>query len=792
MGGTGFLRSPAGVAFFKFYGENTLRSDLWYLYARSGERDVRQFAEGTNRTFADAILAHWDGVNTVRGLIRANSGLGFSLPFYWGPSARLQIASSTNHENLMNHYYLTGWRRAKDCMDEYVDGIKRFWTPSKAKRTGRIIALFRYLVQAYGFTFDPEMKTLAEATFDILSDDRGVIGLTKDRPRDSTSYKASVDSRALIDAWNLLGDEKYRRMLMQFCDYYLQMLDHPRGPIIYAAPFPRLISFLYDQTGNQMWAELLALQLKRAARTYDPGKDALVGVRLAAHNSTFYFEGVPYSLDLICRAGADKRHLTSWIGYSDFGFDTSVIVKKGREQDVTLHARTDGRQNLRAEAVGGTRIRPLRPSTVAGLGMLRVSEGGKDFRHCWGAARISIPMDAPAGEYEVLLPNKGEQFVIADENVPMVLYAPEYWKPRLLQAPRARYYFRSTGKRKDARIFFEGTSRLFSPDGQAAFGGKPQHGWVKIPQGRKGLWSFEVIDNGLIAVKNIPPFFAMADKARFFIPAGKLVEYGEVATRAPEGPRNAGERRDYVPGALTIVGDQALHIGGRTTFRLKAGSPRPDGDGGQFLPFKQGTIEFFLKPDWSTFSIDKPKTILWMMSSGETWRLAYNVNRKLQNDPYWLRSHVLQASFLTDGKRGKTNGRVWRQTVVKPGEWTHIAWVWGQEAVAGSRGRVTRLNSALYVNGKRGLQYSYAHILAGNEPTDEPKLLLLNPGGAYDELRISGVQRYLRDFSPPSKDVEMRLDRHTRALFHFNGNLDGYSFGGDNSMPIKVRAALKR
>ncbi|MEG0329608.1 MAG: Orn/Lys/Arg decarboxylase N-terminal domain-containing protein [Longicatena sp.] len=28
MGGTGFLRSPAGVAFYKFYGENTLRSDL--------------------------------------------------------------------------------------------------------------------------------------------------------------------------------------------------------------------------------------------------------------------------------------------------------------------------------------------------------------------------------------------------------------------------------------------------------------------------------------------------------------------------------------------------------------------------------------------------------------------------------------------------------------------------------------------------------------------------------------------------------------------------------------------
>jgi len=766
------------------YNTYTLRSDLWYLYARSGERRVRQFAEGTNRTFMDGIIAHWDGVNTVRGLIRANSGLAFSLPFYWGPAARLEIASSTNHENLMNYHYLTGCRRAKDCMDEYVDGIKRFWAPDKAKRTGRIIMLFRYLVQAYGFSFDPELKVLAEETFNLFSDERGVLGLTKDRPYDSTSYKASVDSRALLEAWDLFGDDKYREMALKFCDYYLQMLDHPRGPVMYAAPYPRLISFLYDQTGGKMWAELLALQLRRTAKTYDPGKDALVGVGLAAHNSTFYFEGVPYSLDVVCRSGADKGPLASWVGYTDFGFDASVIVSKEREGDVTLYARIDAGQRLNGTPVGGTRVNPLRPSTPMGLSMLRVSEGGKDSRHCWGTARIDIPMDAPAGEYEVLLPNKGGQFVIADKSVPMVLYAPQYWKPRLLQSPPVKYYFKVTGESEDPQIFFEGGCVLFAPDGEPAFEGKTQHGWVSLPKDRKGLWSFEVIDNGLVAVRNIPPFFAMSDRSHFFLPSGIPAASEATPEKTSQGPVDTSAGKDYVPGALNIPGDQAIHLAGRRQFQLEPGDPDPDGDGDRFLPFKQGTIEFLMRPDWSTFSIDKPKTILAMRSSGETWVLSYNVFPEYQNDPDWKRSHVLHAHFLTDGKQGKINGRVWRQTVISPGEWTHIAWVWGPERkLAAKGGQTTRLDLILYVNGKKGLQYSYAHVLEGNEPVDKPQLLYLCPGGAYDELRLSDVQRYTEDFTAPSRDVELRLDEHTRALFHFNGNLDGESCGYDGKLP---------
>jgi len=56
-----------------------------------------------------------------------------------------------------------------------------------------------------------------------------------------------------------------------------------------------------------------------------------------------------------------------------------------------------------------------------------------------------------------------------------------------------------------------------------------------------------------------------------------------------------------------------------------------------------------------------------------------------------------------------------------------------------------------------------------------------------DELRLSDTMRYTAAFTPPSTDREFAPDEHTRALFHFNGTLDGESHGHKGPLPATAK-----
>ena len=107
----------------------------------------------------------------------------------------------------------------------------------------------------------------------------------------------------------------------------------------------------------------------------------------------------------------------------------------------------------------------------------------------------------------------------------------------------------------------------------------------------------------------------------------------------------------------------------------------------------------------------------------------------------------------------------------------------GFQTKPGERAVTTRI----FVNGKGGRQYTWSGPrYTGQLPANMPKRLAI-AYTAVDELRISDVQRYWEDFTPPYRDRELRLDKHTRALFHFNGSLDGESFGHTGPVPAQVK-----
>jgi len=254
----------------------TLRTDLWLAYARSMDREMRAFAEGTNRAYIDIHFAHWDGAGQTRGLYVSPTGgdeyhgVGKScLPFYWEGISATNRSSSTNLDQFLYDYYLTGYRRAKDHVIQFGEGLKRYWTPAKAQRDWRSLMLLRTAVQAYGLTWDPELRAIAEATTDIFAEADGELGLTKDRPYGSTTYKTHVDFPALLDAGRILGSQRHvdlaRRVMKYWWPRYLAS-----WPIFYCSPIGRIGNYFYHETGDPEYAQVLAVKLRQAATAWNP------------------------------------------------------------------------------------------------------------------------------------------------------------------------------------------------------------------------------------------------------------------------------------------------------------------------------------------------------------------------------------------------------------------------------------------------------------------------------------------------------------------------------------------
>ncbi len=760
----------------------TLRPDLWLMYARSGERHVRRLASDSIRTDADATMAHWDAPGKTKGLYISDSGSDTptggirkgQLPFAWETATYAHKSSSTTMNNYTWYYYLTGCRRAKDIAIEYCEGIKRFWTPAQAKRNARALVLIRMLTGGYEFTWDPELRALADATMDLLEDPEAPLGFIQGRSNFNqpagTLYKTQVDIRALIEAWNVYGSPRYYDTAMKLSRYLWQSY-LGKWPLTYTNPTGIVGSFLYRETDEPKYAQGLAIQLRHAAAGYDPESDQVYGVH-SAEKCTFLFEGIAHAEQIILAAGADKGPLTSWCGYEDFGFPSGVFFRKSAGEKLDFDLQTPAEFS----------ILPAAEQASAGDGLPWITE------ETYGQRSINVPAEAAAGDYCIVPTQFGQHLVVANSRLPLVIYAPDYWRPSPPQAPNVRYYFRLPPDCDNPQIVFEGSAKLFSPDGRPYPSDEPLHGSVDLPADKPGLWCFLPVDNQLVKVHNLPPFFAVEDPESYFEPRIAWQPQVEEEESA-EVPAGTG----YVKGAIGTDGDQALYIGPTGKFTLQGGDKHPSGDGSIFLPFSEGTIEFFFRPSWGTLDLPlKAKTICALgVESGETWRMSYMMaprNRDANAD--FFASHVLYGLFMAQAPKIQHSMRIYRRTVFSADEWVHVTWVWGRRNGILPGGGHTKpmdnvLLAQLYINGRAGQHYSYKWF--DNVPADMPiNFQMYSLEGAVDELRLSDIQRYTTDFTP-TRASELTLDQHTRALFHFNGDTTGVAHGYQGQLPVETR-----
>jgi hypothetical protein len=135
--------------------------------------------------------------------------------------------------------------------------------------------------------------------------------------------------------------------------------------------------------------------------------------------------------------------------------------------------------------------------------------------------------------------------------------------------------------------------------------------------------------------------------------------------------------------------------------------------------------------------------------------------------------------------------------------WTHVAVVWGPsrnaEVIWGQYGaksitsqtRQKKMELMIYVNGRKAPQSYNNHPVPADGEFFNPMSTLVIGGvgdtnrldAAIDNLRLSDIQRYWDDFTPPPRECDFGVDPHTRALLLFNGNLDAAGF--DLKEPLK-------
>ena len=749
----------------RFRSTYTLRNDVWLLYARSGDRRAHEFATNTARTFMDNLMASWDGPGRTRGLFLAAFRSDYdSLPYYWEKQTQPERSTDTNLSYMLNYYHLCGYRRGRDVVEEYIRGVSRWWNPEW--RTWRPIMLLRCLMQAYALTWAPDLRAKINEVANFLYDPETTVALTKDRPYASPTYKTQSDVSTLIRAYDLFGTPRFHEMATKVARHWWDRQAGRRTN----NRFQRGIvgDFLYEQTRDPAIPATLALSIRQEAGETRPTGISHVVAR---------FQAIPYAQSVVARTDADRSSLVSWAGCDGFGCSTSFVVYKKPQETIRLRVNVPHGHGLTAHL----NVRPVGPSTVYGLGGLQVHE------RIERSYQVLIPKDADEGAYEIRATEQGSAVAIANARVPLVVYAPQYFRPvPELQRPFARIFFRLPEGEDQGQVFFDGSARLLDPSGSPFRGGEPLRGWIDLPADKPGLWSFQPVENWLVRVRNLPPFFAFDDPAFFFEPKLPWQRIGAVPA-----VETIPDDLIYASGPSDDAQDRSLHLSGSRVFELAPGPRHPSGEGTQFLPFREGTIEFYLKPGWSTSDLwpKGERTLVLMPCPDSSWRLRYVINpQRAQTPMRRLYSHSLWGSFATTSPTASTQLFTgMRRTIVERGEWIHIAWVWGQEDYVEAHRTKQRIPmSRIYVNGRAG--ESFRRIYPGARPKHLPQSFQIGPSfdGCIDKLRISDTLRYTGAFTPPPVDRPLKVDEHTRAAFEFNGDVEGRSFGHTGPLPAKL------
>jgi hypothetical protein len=817
-----------------------LRRSVWLLWARGGDRKYFDFARRNTRFMGDFIFSNSDVPYkplgwTMEGLFHSAIPWGQyarnPLPGYKSDSiAGLGASSSEDVIQFVYDYFLTGdfhsrdvarnWKQAMlKVMEPGVDmnrAVLRAIDPTNPDSFDYPYLFLRSVGSVYELDNDPLVHAYGQAILNHLAD----IGSTDNvvSPAYHTNFTKQLEAlSAYYYYWVSTGDPAAHEVLLRYADFTYQsgridgFFSRRNGavPMAFAVayrdrPDPTLAIYL-AQAVREYGSETTTLAMDHLSETSFSAQNSLSWRPQVLDEQAAVGIGLPLAMEVTADAMARGTALPE-VPYVDkpvAAQPSYLVFEKGAgSARIDLWVNDIGGQSFTPvlRDLSGTAQPPLRETRRVhreieppiGLGVSDHHWAGMAETHIFDS--LQIPATLPAGVYFLDLGRDVAFRVLYTDLAHIEQVAPD----GIVVGPGSALFFSVPSGTPAVELFTYRGFRIIDSGG-ADVAKTP----LDAPLFGRFTFSVPTVDRNLSLVPatdryfspgvtegetfvkffDSPAIFASADRHRLFPVDPSL--FPSQLSSAPSPPALGGYRFD--PG---VSGDGIVL--NRSVVELAA----PSG-----FPFKEGTIEFWVRPLWSTtdFPVDRIQSGSILAANAKRldlfsmppFRLSYTVNP--DNEGRSSRYVISQLKFQINGV---VRGNDQRGTVLKystrlyfqRGRWYHIAVTW---RIDGAHSDI-----ALFVNGREKSFETFDEELGpilpilnyggGASPTPDGPIHFGAgkpctggqcdpPGEQFDELRISLVRRYTCnsppcDFTPPS--APFTSDGDTYLLMHFDGTLD--------------------
>lgn len=522
---------------------------FWISYLRTGKRAHFEKARNHVRFYQDLEYCHHTGKGMMKGDFawfgrRGSmpwSGLqrqflkNSPIPAKW-PNTGLYVTS----EFLPLHYYLTGERFALETVQamaaltkEYIE-LMPDWAEKLVSGAEKRQQFYASLWKAHALKVG-DLAMFYEVTEDPFFMDQATRRL---KALTGTSHPSTL--LAVPDERN--GEAHYTGYTRYAQRYFLKFLnvaEHSgrskaanlaRKAMMGIAEEqrvqnfaswggnPPLMGFAWEQTGH---ADYVQLGLQRLMRSYGGFRYTPQGSPMSSVNLSDVFRGIPGITWGLKRVRDLPTHSPVVYKPERCTRPMTLVFRKPQGQTVNLEL------TMHSTKLKGPKGQPWKKEWLGQPVLWHPSKVAVMYVHkipIQHYRAVKIPADAPPGEYEIEVPEKGFAAILRTDAAHVVAVAPEGL--HMAGGTHPGWYFKVPPAGGTLKCSGLGAQNLKVKDPQ----NKPRHRKTKsgrgndetstftLPAGELQLWRLVGEGYHQIKFEGIEPVFALGDPSRFFIP----------------------------------------------------------------------------------------------------------------------------------------------------------------------------------------------------------------------------------------------------------------------------------